>query len=71
MSFRRYLVLIAVAAFAASGDVCLARGMRETRANYTGVDPRVPPALTLHAGSHTAPPSPAEGLTYRDPTALA
>ena len=29
MSFRRYLVLIAVAVFAASGDVCLARGMRD------------------------------------------
>jgi drug/metabolite transporter (DMT)-like permease len=29
VSFRRYLVLIAVAIFAASGDVCLARGMRD------------------------------------------
>ncbi len=29
MSFRRYLLLIAVAVFAASGDVCLARGMRD------------------------------------------
>jgi drug/metabolite transporter (DMT)-like permease len=29
VSFRRYLVLIAVAVFAASGDVCLARGMRD------------------------------------------
>jgi drug/metabolite transporter (DMT)-like permease len=29
VSFRQYLVLIAVAVFAASGDVCLARGMRD------------------------------------------
>ena len=29
MSFRKYLILIAVALFAASGDVCLARGMRD------------------------------------------
>jgi len=29
VSFRRYLLLIAVAVFAASGDVCLARGMRD------------------------------------------
>jgi drug/metabolite transporter (DMT)-like permease len=29
VSFRRYLILIAVAIFAASGDVCLARGMRD------------------------------------------
>jgi drug/metabolite transporter (DMT)-like permease len=29
VSFRRYLILIAVAVFAASGDVCLARGMRD------------------------------------------
>lgn len=29
MSFRKYLILIAVAVFAASGDVCLARGMRD------------------------------------------
>ena len=29
MSFRRYLILIAVSVFAASGDVCLARGMRD------------------------------------------
>jgi drug/metabolite transporter (DMT)-like permease len=29
VSFRRYLVIIAVAVFAASGDVCLARGMRD------------------------------------------
>ena len=29
MSFRQYLILIAVAVFAASGDVCLARGMRD------------------------------------------
>lgn len=41
MSFRRYLVLIAVAVFAASGDVCLARGMRDfgavTLANIGGL----------------------------------
>ena len=29
MSSRQYLILIAVAFFAASGDVCLARGMRD------------------------------------------
>jgi drug/metabolite transporter (DMT)-like permease len=29
VSFRKYLVLLAVAVFAASGDVCLARGMRD------------------------------------------
>jgi len=29
VSFRQYLILIAVAVFAASGDVCLARGMRD------------------------------------------
>ena len=41
MSFRRYLVLIAVAVFAASGDVCLARGMRDfgavSLANAAGI----------------------------------
>jgi hypothetical protein len=29
VSFRKYLVLAAVAVFAAAGDVCLARGMRD------------------------------------------
>jgi drug/metabolite transporter (DMT)-like permease len=29
VTFRRYLVLLAVAVFAACGDVCLARGMRD------------------------------------------
>ena len=29
MSFRQYLILVAVSVFAASGDVCLARGMRD------------------------------------------
>ncbi len=41
MSFRRYLILIAVAVFAASGDVCLARGMRDfgavSLANVSGL----------------------------------
>lgn len=41
MSFRKYLILIAVAVFAASGDVCLARGMRDfgavTLANAGGL----------------------------------
>jgi uncharacterized membrane protein len=41
VSFRRDLVLIAVAVFAASGDVCLARGMRDfgavTLANAGGL----------------------------------
>ncbi len=38
MTFRKYLVLLAVAVFAASGDVCLARGMKDfgavTSANW-------------------------------------
>ena len=29
VGFRKYLVLVAIAVFAASGDVCLARGMRD------------------------------------------
>ncbi len=29
MTFRKYLILAAVAIFAACGDFCLARGMRE------------------------------------------
>jgi drug/metabolite transporter (DMT)-like permease len=29
VSFRKYVLLLAVAVFAASGDVCLARGMRD------------------------------------------
>jgi hypothetical protein len=29
VTFKKYLVLFAVAAFAAAGDVCLARGMRD------------------------------------------
>ncbi len=29
MTFRKYLVLLAVAVFAACGDVCLARGMKD------------------------------------------
>ncbi len=41
MSFRKYLILIAVSIFAASGDVCLARGMRDfgavTLANASGL----------------------------------
>ena len=38
MTFRRYLVLLAVVVFGASGDVCLGRGMRDfgavTSANW-------------------------------------
>ena len=38
MTFRKYLVLLAVAIFAACGDVCLARGMKDfgavTSANW-------------------------------------
>ena len=41
MSFRKYLLLVAVAVFAASGDVCLARGMRDfgavSLANLSGL----------------------------------
>ena len=43
MGFRKYLVLLAVAIFAASGDVCLARGMRDfgpvSLANIGGLIP--------------------------------
>ena len=43
MSFRKYLILVAVAVFAASGDVCLARGMRDfgavSLANIGGLVP--------------------------------
>jgi len=43
VSFRKYLVLLAVAVFAASGDVCLARGMRDfgavSLANIGGLIP--------------------------------
>ena len=43
MTFRKYLVLLAVAVFAASGDVCLARGMRDfgavSLANISGLIP--------------------------------
>jgi drug/metabolite transporter (DMT)-like permease len=39
LNLRKYLVLIAVAVFAACGDVCLARGMRDfgavTSSNWT------------------------------------
>jgi len=41
VSFRKYLLLVAVAVFAASGDVCLARGMRDfgalSLANLSGL----------------------------------
>jgi drug/metabolite transporter (DMT)-like permease len=43
LTFRKYLVLLAVVLFAAMGDVSLARGMRDfgavTLANWTGLFP--------------------------------
>jgi len=43
VNLRKYLVLAAVAVFAAAGDVCLARGMRDfgavSRANIGGLIP--------------------------------
>ncbi len=43
MNVRKYLILLAVVVFAACGDVCLARGMRDfgavTLANWTGIFP--------------------------------
>jgi drug/metabolite transporter (DMT)-like permease len=45
LTFRKYLVLLAVAIFAACGDVCLSRGMRDFGAVTLGNWPHVFTAL--------------------------